>query len=139
MPKLNPLTLLIKTVDKLKAERAELATRIAEIDSLFAKISGGSMPAVAAVTGARRGRPVGSKNVAKSGRKPRGSFSKTGEESVFDFIKSHGKPNAAEINAHWSGEGRGGKADNTIGKLVKDGKVKRVEVKGERGARYTAA
>ena len=46
---------------------------------------------------------------------------------------------AADVNKHWQGEGRGGKADNTLTKLVKDGKLKRHEVKGERGGRYSIA
>jgi hypothetical protein len=58
---------------------------------------------------------------------------------VFNFVKAQGKPNAAEVNQHWQKEGRGGKADNTLTKLVKDGRLKRVQVKGERGGRYQTA
>ena len=38
-----------------------------------------------------------------------------------------------------SNEGRGGKADNSLTRLVKDGRIKRVQVKGERGGRYRVA
>jgi hypothetical protein len=59
---------------------------------------------------------------------------------VTSFIKSHGHPTAAEVNAHWRKEGRGGKADNALSKLVKLGTLKRQAAKsGERGGRYVVA
>ena len=45
----------------------------------------------------------------------------------------------AEINAAWKKEGRGGTADNTLTKLVKDSKLKRESVEGQRGSIYTVA
>lgn len=102
-------------------------------------------------TGAKRGPKPGSKNKktaaagAKRGPKPgskrgkRGSFGVSGEQFVLDFVKSAGSPNAKEVNAHWTGEGRAGKADNALSKLVKLGSLKRVNKPGERGSRYAAA
>lgn len=104
--------------------------------------------AAAPATGKKRGRKPGSKNKtvgAKRGPKPgskrgkRGSFGISGEQSVLDFVKSAGKPNAKEVNDHWTGEGRAGKADNALSKLVKLGTLKRVKVEGERGSRYATA
>ena len=148
MPKLSPATELSKTINKLRSERNELATRIAEIDKLFTDL-GISTGASDVPVKARRGRKPGSKNAVPAAavaaaptgkRRKRGSFEKSGEESVLEFVTAAGKPNALEVNEHWQKEGRGGKADNTLSKLVKEGKIKRLPAKeGERGGRYAAA
>jgi len=88
------------------------------------------MPAAAAAPKARK--PVG---------RPRGSrsrFSTTGDESVLAFIRKHGKPTTAEVQEHWSTEGRGASADNSLSKLFKEKKIKREANKQGRGSRYTA-
>ncbi|MCX5662581.1 MAG: hypothetical protein NTW19_23110 [Planctomycetota bacterium] len=129
-----------RVIDGLRSERAEAEARIAEIDKIFAQLGIGSAPVK---VGAKRGRPAGSGKKAKAGasaggkRRKRGKFSTTGEASVLGFLKSHDKASAADVNKHWQAEGRGGKADNTLTKLVKDGQLKRFEVKGERGGRYS--
>jgi hypothetical protein len=133
-------------ITSLRNERAKLQQRIDEIEEVFGSVgtaSGGGRVGGGGAVRRKPGRPPGSGNTRKSGgrggRRKRGSFSISGEESVFQFVKSTGKPNAAEVNKHWQKEGRGGKADNTLTKLVKDGRLKRVQVKGERGGRYQAA
>ena len=75
----------------------------------------------------------------KGKRVTRGRLAVSGEESVLTFVKHAGQPNAHEINAHWSKEGRSGTADNTILKLIRAGKLLRVVVTGERGGQYTIA
>ena len=79
------------------------------------------------------------KTKRRGGGRRRGAFSQTAEDSVLGFIREHGQPNAKEVNQHWQTEGRGGKADNTLSKMVKAGQLERVEVEGERGGRYKAA
>ena len=37
---------------------------------------------------------------------------------------------------HWASEGRGGTADNALSKLVRDRKIKRIPLVGERGSHY---
>lgn len=132
---------LARKIDAMKSEYASLKGRIAELDALFARLGISAEGGVAK----RRGRPpkgaAGAPAAGKrGGRRKRGTFAQTGEESVLAFIKSHGSPSAAEVNKHWSGEGRGGKADNTLTRLVKEGKLKRLPAaEGERGGKYKVA
>jgi hypothetical protein len=143
MARLSTEKELSKLIGGLKAERQELVNKLASIDKVFAtfgiavdtKVTASVSVAPTTITGKRRGRPPGSKN----SKRKRGSFEKTGEETVLSFVNSKGPVTAAEVNKHWQGEGRGGKADNTLSKLVKDGKLKRVKNKGERGSSYAAA
>ena len=160
MPKLSPENLLATAIDRLRSERATLMSRVSDIDASFGRfgisIIGTVTPAVAAKPGMRIGRPPGSKNstkksaiVAKPAKpakaaKPtkkgkRGTFAVSGDQSILTFIKSTDKPSTADVNAHWTKEGRGGKADNTLSLLVKTGKLKRIVVEGERSSRYAIA
>lgn len=144
MARLSTEKELAKLIGGLKAERQELVNKLASIDKVFASFG---IPVVSKVTatvsvaaaptptGKRRGRPPGSKN----SKRKRGLFAKTGEETVLEYVTNKGPVTAAEVNKHWQGEGRGGKADNTLSKLVKDGKLKRVKNKGERGSSYAGA
>ncbi|MEQ9454113.1 MAG: hypothetical protein RLN76_05915 [Phycisphaeraceae bacterium] len=125
---------MIKT---LQAERQKHVDAITEIDATFDGLG------LAGEAPKRRGRPAGKKKTAaKRGRpagrrKKRGSFKVTGEQSILNFVgKAANPPNAKQINTHWSKEGRGGKADNTITKLVQAKQLERIEVKGQRGGRY---
>jgi hypothetical protein len=145
MARLSTEKELAKLIGGLKAERQELVNKLASIDKVFASFGIPVVSKVTAtvsvaaspttITGKRRGRPPGSKN----SKRKRGMFSKTGEETVLEYVTSKGPVTAAEVNKHWQGEGRGGKADNTLSKLVKDGKLKRVKNKGERGSSYAGA
>ncbi len=135
---MNPAT-IGKMIDGLRTQRRDLVAKLARIDDMFA-----SLGISAEGAASRRGRPPGAKapkavKAGKRGRRKRGSFAISGEESVLAFVKKHGKPNAKEVNAHWQGEGRGGKADNTLGKLIAKKLIKRVPgAKDERGSRYAA-
>jgi hypothetical protein len=72
-------------------------------------------------------------------RRKRGKFAISGEESIINFIRDHRNPSTSEITAHWRSEGRGGKADNALSRLVKIRRLKRQPIPGERGSRYVAA
>lgn len=150
----NPKT-LARMITALRTARHALAVRLAAIEETFVSLgisaghgthdAGAAKKAPGAKRGRPPGRPAGSGAGATAGKKTggrrrrrRGSFEKSGEESVLAFVQANGEPNAAEVNKHWQGEGRGGKADNALSKLVKAGLLKRVEVSGERGGRYTA-
>lgn len=152
---------LQKLIDRLREERTQHEQSIKKIDEMFRSFgietaSSSSSGATSTGTGKRRGRPrkdasaeAGTptkktrgkgKGKSKNGRKRRrGNFSQTAEDSILTFIRDHGQPNAKEVNGHWQAEGRGGKADNTLSKMVKAGQLERVEVEGERGGRYKAA
>jgi hypothetical protein len=134
---------IAKTIQKMREERAQLQGRLAEIEDFFASI-GLSDGAVSggAVSKPRVGRPpkavaAKSKPAGKK-RGRRGSFGISGDESVYQFIKNNGPVTAAQVNKHWQAEGRGGKADNSLSKLVKDGRLVRKNIEGARGSNYTA-
>ncbi len=119
-------------IESLLSDRADHQAAIDKIDATLAKIEsmlGGS--SAKASTGAKRG--------PKPGRRKRGSFSMSGDESIIAFIKSAGTPTTKDVNKHWKGEGRGGSADNALTKLVKLKKLKRIKLKGERGSKYSVA
>src|SRR5438445_13562694 len=76
------------------------------------------------VNGRRRGRPPGRPRAdvaagvvaaptgRKRGRRKRGSFDTTGEESIISFVKSNRNPTTPDIQKHVASEGRRGTADN---------------------------
>jgi hypothetical protein len=70
-------------------------------------------------------------------KRTRRQFGMTAADFVLAFVKQHKKPTTREINAHWKSAGRGFTADVTLGKLVKDKKLKRSPLVGERGSRYS--
>lgn len=135
----NELSALIK---KLEKERDDHVRAIEEIEATFESLG---INTSSAKPKAKRGRPAGStkKKATKkaSAKKKRGgkrkSFAKTGDQSVIDFVKSHPKATTKDINVHWSKEGRGGRADNALTKLVQNGVLKRAPIKNGRGAMYT--
>ena len=162
MPKLSPENLLAAAIDRLRSERATLVSRVSEIDASFGRL--GIAVAVAVTVpvvdgkigklGKRRGRPPGSKSVpmvakpikpaiaegkpATKNRK-RGRFAVSGDQSILTFVQGAATPSTADVNAHWTKEGRGGKADKALSTLVKAGKLKRIVVEGERKSRYAIA
>jgi DNA-binding transcriptional regulator YiaG len=60
----------------------------------------------------------------------------TAKEFIVSLVKGKKPASTAEINAAWTKAGRAGRANNTLGLLVREGKLKRVQVKGQRGSRY---
>jgi hypothetical protein len=80
--------------------------------------------------------PPADKPARKQGRK---TFAMTAEQFVLSFVKQQRKPTSREINVHWKSEGRPFTADNTLGKLVREKKLKRTPLVGERGSRYSQA
>ena len=133
---------LARMIDELQQERQEHLNAIARIDDTFERF--GIQPASNAPSPAATKRKAPTRKRAPSKkttrRRRRQTFDKTGEESVLDFVRqSNDPPNAREVNEHWNGEGRGGKADNTLSRLVKAGQLERVDVPGERGGRYRLA
>lgn len=125
---------LVKTIKALQAERQRHVDAIAQIDATFEQYGISPEPK------RRRGRPKasgGKKKAAK--KKARKRFKQTAERAILSFVKRKGTPTTAEINTAWKRAGRGGTADTTLTKLVKDGKLKRENIKGAKGSRYSLA
>jgi len=142
MVRSNPAKELMKLVDELQAERAQHAAAIEEIDRTFASL-GITASSSAPKPGKKRGRPAGSKNkTTKSAggdqSRKRGSFGKTGEETVIEFVKANANCTTADVNNYWKAEGRKGSADNALTKLVKEKKIKRKNIPGQRGSQFKA-
>jgi len=85
----------------------------------------GAAPAPAAATPGRR-----------RGRRKRQRFEISGDESIINFIRSHKDATTQDIKKHWASEGRGGTADNALSKLVREKKIKRFPLDGQRGSRF---
>ena len=90
---------------------------------------------------AKRGRPPKAKPqpAAKAPRK-RKKFDVPGPQSIVDTVKAAGKSGAmtSDIVKTWRKQGRGGNVHVVIMELVKSGKLKRQDVKGQRGSLYRA-
>jgi hypothetical protein len=152
---------LSKMVEKLKEQRRTHAEALSSIDDIFAKIGITTHLAEPEAT-PRRGRPPGRKpgkrgpgrpkasavagghvgSSATKGKKKgkRGSYATSANESILAFVKEGGAKGrtTAEINSHFKSEGRSGNAYVALGKLAKAKKLKRKNMPGERGSRYTA-
>jgi hypothetical protein len=127
-------------IQQLLDDRQKHSEALAEIEQKLEQINlllngtgrrGRPSKAAAAVTGAE---PQGRKG--RRGRRRRGP---SAEDLVLGFVQGKGNPTTAEINAYWRSEGRPGKADNTLSKLTREGKLKRKQDKKVRGSRYSVA
>jgi len=136
---------LEETISGLQERRRALIDQLADIDELFAKygIQVQERGRPGRKPGRRPGRPpkaaaAGAKP-GRRGRRKRGVFKMTAHESITGFLRSRGDRGATtgEINKHWHSEGRAGSAYVSLGQLVKQRKVKKENLKGQRGSRYT--
>jgi hypothetical protein len=76
---------------------------------------------------------------AKAPRKKRRTFRQTADQMILGLLKGGKSLTTAEIRDARKKQGRGGSADNALSKLVKDGKIKRKTIEGQRGSRYAIA
>jgi hypothetical protein len=147
-------------ITQLQTQRQEHVQALAEIDAAFAGLG------IQAQTAKRRGRPpkaqpaaatidapaapkaqaadrmIGAPAAAKTrGRRKRRKFATSGTEAILAFVKDGGAKGrtSSEINKQWKQEGRSGNAYVQIGQLTKAKKLKKEDLKGQRGSRYTAA
>ena len=65
-------------------------------------------------------------------------MSRTGEQFLLTLL-AKSKLSTADVNAKWKESGRKGAANNLLGLLVKNGKLKRAEARDTRGSVYSAA
>ena len=139
----DPTTSIQELLEQ-KQKHSEALNRINEMLSRIGSMLGGGNG-----SSVRRGpgRPPASASTAAPGatpgprrrRRKRGKFAMSGEDSIINFIRDHRNPSTSEITAHWRSEGRGGKADNALSKLVKLRRLKRQAIPGERGSKYVIA
>ena len=135
MPRLSEAAQFDRTISQLVAKREGYAKGLADIDALFAKYGitlNGKPTPMAPV----KAPVVATPQPAK--RRTRGSFSQTADDLVLSMLKVGKELSTAEINAKWRESGRGGTADNTLGKLVKEKKIKRTPKPEGRGSTYRA-
>ena len=156
---------LASIIRQLQAERQQHADAIAAIDEQFEQQGITAEPRKKRRGRRGRGRPRGpgrpkgsGKKKAKNGRRKkttrkvgkkktakkratkqkRRSFSKTADQFLLDLLKGRNGMTTGQINAKWRQSKRGGTADTTLSKLVGERKLKRENIKGERGSRYRA-
>ena len=144
MPRVSESQRFDRTIAQLISKRAMYTKGLAEIDALFAKygitVNGSaSTSRPAGAIAAPRANASPTTSPAKRSRRGRRKFSQTADALVLSMVKA--KPNlpTAEINTAWKRNGRGGTADNTLGKLVKQRKLKRTPIRDGRGSSYSLA
>lgn len=142
MPTTESPTDLAQRIQDLLGERQQHAAALARIDETLRRVGAalgeGSTGAAPPSPDGSNGRSAAAKPAGKKKQgRGRSSFATTGEESVLSFVKQHKNPTGREIEAHWKGEGRGGSAANPLTKLVKEKKLRREPLEGERGSRYS--
>lgn len=137
----NTVNQLASLIGALQAERQEHLDAIAQIDATFEQF--GITPS----TQPRRGRfgkvahavvEPSTKPARKRKRKARRKFGMSGLDSIMAFVTKAGKKGATtnEVVKHWKAEGRSGDGYTALGQLVKEKKLKRQNLAGERGSRY---
>ena len=115
------------------SQRDKLNAQIAELESAMGKPA-----AEAAPKAARRGRPPKAAMAAAPVGRKRKSYPVTADQFVEKLVAGKGAT-TAEINKAWKQAGRTGRADNTLNKMFKAGKVKREKLKIGKGSTYTVA
>ena len=125
---------------KLLKLREQVDRDIAELQALSAQF-GKATPAAPKVKAVRRKQrkaktaKVAAKPVVKKVRK---AFKQTAQKFILRLLKG-GVMTTAQLNERWARIGRGGKADKTVGELVKAGTIKRSKLKVGKGSEYGLA
>lgn len=133
---------ILEEIRRLQADRQKHVAALQRIDEVLRKIAatlGQSVPAVeqAGTRKAAQGRGVAAQNAsADAGRRKYHKLPQTGEEFIVGYVRERGTATTLEINAAWRGQGRGGVANNALGRLVKQGLLAREPLDDQRGSRY---
>jgi hypothetical protein len=138
---------LVSRIAALREDRQKHAEAIFKIDGTLRKISemlsamriaaqrGNGSQAKAQDAGA----PFRGTNAAGlTSERPRKyrKLGLTAAEFVLELLRVHGSATTLEINRAWRAEGRGGVANNTVGRLLGEGLILREPLEGQRGSRY---
>lgn len=135
-------TSILEEIRRLQADREKHVAALQRIDEVLRKIAatlGHALPEVekAGTRKAARGHAVAAEHVsADAGRRKYNKLPQTGEEFIVGYVREHGAATTLEINAAWRGQGRGGVANNALGRLVKQGLLAREPLDDQRGSRY---
>jgi hypothetical protein len=116
---------LAARIRSLQAERGRHLQAIADIDKILGEVEN-------VLTDLDMPLP----NTDEPRRRRYQKLEMTGEESVLDFIRNHGNPTTAQVNAHWQQEGRPGVANPILARLLKRGVLLRENDPAVRGSRY---
>jgi len=139
MPKTISPTDLAARIQKLLEERQVHADAVSHIDQTLAGVSA-ALSGNGATLGNGKVAAVGAVRAPRKRRRGRGHFSLSAEESVLAFVKQQKNPTTAELNQHFKDEGRSSTANNALGMLVREKRLKRVPLgKGIPGSRYSLA
>lgn len=146
MAKTTTTSQLASAISRLHAERQEHLDAISEIDAIFDQFG------ITAAAPKRRGRPrktarrtrairKAAKKVRRGKRKARRKFATSGPNSILAFVRQGGRKGrtTGDIIRHWKSEGRGAGAYVLLGKMVRERKLKKENLEGQRGSRYTVA
>jgi hypothetical protein len=138
MSKLHSPDNVIQRIEQLLHERQEHQEAVTHIDQMLERVGhalGAKLP----------GRPRGGNHLpvveppVRTRRRRRRNFAVSGDESIIAFVKERKNPTTKDLTKHWATEGRGGTAANALSRLVKEKKLKRAPLEGERGSRYSLA
>ena len=142
MPTSTP-TNLTDRLQRLLEERQQHGDALARIDSTLEQIRF-ALQAVGGANG-KRGPTRSHAALAKRSAAPRrrrgsrGTFATSATQMILSLAGQRGGATTQEIKAKWKSEGRGGTADNALSKMVRDGKLQRTPLDGQRGSRFTVA
>ena len=101
----------------------------------YRKVSRG----VYAVGSGKAAKKAAKKAPAKAkGARKRKKYDQTAEQFVLGLVAGKGAI-SSDINKTWMAAGRTGRADNTLNKMLKAGKLKRQKIVGTKGSMYTVA
>lgn len=124
---------LVAELDRRKRKLASLVVQRDAMDKEIAELQAmeGLAPAAAAPA---------AKKVQRGGRRrQRGTYAKTANEMILGLMGGGKSRSTADINAAWKADGRPGRADTALNKLLKSKKIVRTVVKGTRGSKYSLA
>lgn len=132
---------LLALVKQLQAERQDHERAIAEIDAVLGGMDSAPAPRAAGKRAHRRRVVAAAKPAPKKRRRARRKFETSGNDLILGFVKAAGAKGVktSEIVKHWKSEGRTGDGYVQLSQLTKAGKIKKQNIKGERGSKYSVA
>ena len=135
MAKSTAASQLVTLVKQLRAQRRAHVDAIAAIDQSCGQLGISLGPAKRGP-----GRPKGkaAPKVTRKVRK-RGTYKQTADDFILGLLAGGKILTTAQIIGKWRQAKRGGKADNPLSKLVAQKKLKRENIKGARGSKYSLA
>lgn len=103
----------------------------------YRKVSRG-VYAVGSAPAARKAAKKAPAPAKAKGAHKRKKYDQTAEQFVIGLVAGKGAI-SSDINKTWMAAGRTGRADNTLNKMLKAGKLKRQKIVGTKGSMYTVA